>query len=131
MMIMPVIKLKRDICQSRKIMMKSLMPRVSDVVQDGNLLKSIEMPLPNNSKLKKLRERLKLLQLLPLLLREVKKVKRVKVVKVKKKRKKKRRKPKHSLNQEDKTVTLSHHNSLLSQLQILKTTTLNKISLVN
>jgi hypothetical protein len=116
MKITPVIKLKKAICQSRKIMMKSLMLRVSVEVQDGNLLKSTEMPLPNNSMLRKQRERLKLL-LLPPLLRVVKKEKKVKVVK---KRKKKRRKLRHSFNLKKK-VMLNQLILLLSQLQILKT----------
>lgn len=118
MMMVQVIKHKRDTCQSRKIMMKSLMPRVSVEDQDGKSLRNIEMPSLNNSKKRKLREKLKPPPLLPLLLKEVKKVKK-EVLKAKKKRKKRKRKPKPSHNQLE--VMLNQLISLLNQSLMLRT----------
>lgn len=124
MMMVQVIKHKRDTCQSRKIMMKSLMPRVSVEDQDGKSLRNIETPSLNNSKKRKLREKLKPPPLLPLLLKEVKKVKK-EVLKAKKKRKKRKRKPKPSHNQPE--VMLNQLISLLNQSLMLRTSP-NKIS---
>jgi hypothetical protein len=101
------------------------MPRVSEEDQDGKSLRNIEMPSQNNSKKRKLREKLKPPPLLPLLLKEVKKVKKA-VLKAKKKRKKRKRKPKPSHNQQ--VVMLSLHNSLLNQSPMLRTTVPPKIS---
>ena len=127
-MIMLVIKHKKDICQSRKIMMKSLMPRVSVEDQDGNSPRNIELPSLNNSKKRKLREKLKQLPLLPLLLKEAKKEKRAKkvVVKAKRKRKKRKKKPRLSHNQAVKTVMPNLQISLLNQAPMSKTTVPNK-----
>ena len=127
MRIMPVIKLKKDICQSRKIMMRSLMPRVSVEDQDGKLLRNIELPSLNNSKKRRLREKLRLPPLLPLLLKEVKKEKKV-VLKAKRKRKKRKKKPKLSHNQAVKAEMPNLHNSLLNQSPMLITTVPNKTS---
>lgn len=121
------IKPKKVIFRSKKITMKSTMPSLLEEDQDGNLLRSIGIISQNNSKKRKLEERLRLLQ--PLLKRE--KVKKEKLKKVEvtlreklKRRKKKRRKPlpKAILNQR----TLS-----LSQLLTSLITTNNKISKEN
>ena len=124
-----VINHKKDICQSRKIMMRSHMPRVSVEDQDGKSLRNIEMPSLNNLKKRKLREKLRLPPLL-LLLKEVKKVKKV-VLKAKRKRKKRKKKPRLSHNQAVHTVMPNLHNSLLNQSPMLRTTVPLKTLQVN
>jgi len=125
-----VINHKKDICQSRKIMMRSHMPRVSVEDQDGKSLRNIEMPSLNNLKKRKLREKLRLPPLLPLPLKEVKKVKKV-VLKAKRKRKKRKKKPRLSHNQVVHTVMPNLHNSLLNQSPMLRTTVPLKTLQVN
>ena len=81
----------KDISQIRKMKMRRIMPRVSDVVQGGRLPKSIEISSPNNSNKRKLKE--KQLLLPPLKAKKVEKVKREKPKKVKlKRRRRKKRK---------------------------------------
>lgn len=91
------IKHKRVIYQSKKITMKSTMPSLLEEDQDGSLLRNIEIILQNNSKKRKLEERLRPQPLLQKNQR-VKKEKKEKVVVMPrkeklKKRKRKRRKP--------------------------------------
>jgi len=85
-------RLLKDISQLRKMKMRRIMPRVSDVVQGGRLPKSIEISSPNNSKKRKLKE--KQLLLPPLKAKKVEKVKREKPKKVKLRVKLKRRRRK-------------------------------------
>lgn len=119
-------KLLKDIYQLRKMKMKKIMQKVSDVDQDGKSQRSIEISFPNNSKKKKLKERL-LLQLLPPLKKVEKKevkLRRVRLkLKVKKRKKRKRKKLKLLLK-----VTLSQLTSLLSQSLTLKISIVCKIS---
>lgn len=88
-------KLLKDIYQLRKMRMKKIMQKVLGVVQDGKLQRSIEISFPNNSKQKKLKERL-LLQLLPPPLKKVEK-KEVKLRRVRLKKRKKRKRKKLKL----------------------------------
>lgn len=116
----------KDISQLRKMKMRRIMPRVSDVVQGGRLPKSIEISSPNNSNKRKLKE--KQLLLPPLKAKKVEKVKREKPKKVKlKKRRRKKRKRLRLLFKE----MLSQPTSLLSQSLTLKTLVVCKISLEN
>jgi len=119
-------KLLKDIYQLRKMRMKKIMQKVSDVDQDGKSQRSIEISFPNNSKKKKLKERL-LLQLLPPLKKVEKKevkLRRVRLkLKVKKRKKRKRKKLKLLLK-----VMLSQLTSLLSQSLTLKISIVCKIS---
>lgn len=119
-------KLLKDIYQLRKMRMKKIMQKVSDVDQDGKSQRSIEISFPNNSKKKKLKERL-LLQLLPPLKKVEKKevkLRRVRLkLKAKKRKKRKRKKLKLLLK-----VTLSQLTSLLSQSLTLKISIVCKIS---
>ena len=116
----------KDISQLRKMKMKRIMPRVSDVVQGGRLPKSIEISSPNNSNKRKLKE--KQLLLPPLKAKKVEKVKREKPkkVKLKKRRRKKRKRLRLSFKE-----MLSQPTSLLSQSLTLKTLVVCKISLEN
>lgn len=124
------IKPKKVISQSKKITMKSTMPSLLEEDQDGNLLRSIEIFSQNNSKKRKLEERLRLL---PPLLKRAKreKVKKEKLKKEEvtlreklKRRKKKRRKPLSRAMVSQQTLSLSQ---LLTSL----ITTNNKISKEN
>jgi len=120
-------KLLRDIYQLRKMRMRKIMQKVLGVDQDGKSQRSIEISSPNNSKQKKLKERL-LLQLLPPLKKVVKKevkLRRVKLrrVKLKKRKKRKRKKLKLLLK-----VTLSQLTLLLSQSLTSKISIVCKIS---
>lgn len=116
----------KDISQLRKMKMRRIMPRVSDVVQGGRLPKSIEISSPNNSNKRKLKE--KQLLLPPLKAKKVEKVKREKPkkVKLKKRRRKKRKRLRLSFKE-----MLSQPTSLLSQSLTLKTLVVCKISLEN
>ena len=116
----------KDISQLRKMKMRRIMPRVSDVVQGGRLPKSIEISSPNNSNKRKLKE--KQLLLPPLKAKKVEKVKREKPKKVKLKRR--RRKKRKRLRLSFKEM-LSQPTSLLSQSLTLKTLVVCKISLEN
>jgi len=119
-------KLLKDIYQLRKMRMKKIMQKVSDVDQDGKSQRSIEISFPNNSKKKKLKERL-LLQLLPPLKKVEKKevkLRRARLkLKVKKRKKRKRKKQKLLLK-----VTLSQLTLLLSQSPTSKISIVCKIS---
>lgn len=121
-------KLLRDIYQLRKMRMRKIMQKVLGVDQDGKSQRNIEISSPNNSKQKKLKERL-LLQLLPPLKKVVKKevkLRRVRVrlkLKVKKRKKRKRKKLKLLLK-----VTLSQLTLLLSQSLTSKISIVCKIS---
>ena len=88
------IKHKKAIYQSKKTTMKSIMPSLLVEDQDGSLLKSIEITLLNNSKKKKLEERLRPLPPLPrkAKVKKVRKEKKVRAVVMPKKEKLKRRK---------------------------------------
>jgi len=120
-------KLLRDIYQLRKMRMRKIMQKVLGVDQDGKSQRNIEISSPNNSKQKKLKERL-LLQLLPPLKKVVKKevkLRRVRLrrVRLKKRKKRKRKKLKLLLK-----VTLSQLTLLLSQSLTSKISIVCKIS---
>jgi len=105
-------KLLRDIYQLRKMRMRKIMQKVLGVDQDGKSQRSIEISSPNNSKQKKLKERL-LLQLLPPLKKVEKKevkLRRVRLRRVRlklkaKKRKKEEKKEAKALTQGDAEPT--------------------------
>ena len=115
-------KLLKDIYQLRKMRMKKIMQKVLAVDQDGKSQRSIEISFPNNSKQKKLKERL-LLQLLPPLKKVEKKevkLRRVRLkLKVKKRKKRKRKKLKLLLKVMLSQLTLLLSQSLTSKISIV------------
>jgi len=117
-------KLLKDIYQLRKMRMRKIMQKVLGVDQDGKSQRNIEISSPNNSKQKKLKERL-LLQLLPpqkkVEKKEVK-LRRVRVrlkLKVKKRKKRKRKKLKLLLKVMLSQLTLLLSQSLTSKISIV------------